>query len=84
VGLAAHKTGAKIVVTRGGNHDEISSDDFLEGGFYRAAMPTAEKFERMQTTVSGSLGVAVHKDAVAELKKTADRQDLLGQRILAL
>ncbi len=82
--LAAHKTGAKLVVTRGGSHDEISSSDFLAGGFYTAAMPTSEKFERMDTTVSGYLGIVVHGNAVDDLKKTANPEDPLGQRILGL
>lgn len=80
----AHNAGAKIVVTRGGEHDEIHSGDFLRGDYYVAAMPTSERFERISATVSGSLGVVVHRDAVAGFKTTADAQDLLGQRILAL
>ena len=81
---AADRAGIKIVVTRGGSHDEICSHDFLRGDFYRVAIGTPEKFERMDTIISGHLGIVVHKDSVESLKRTADPQDVLGQRILAL
>ncbi len=84
--LAAHWSGAKVVVTRGPDHDldAVGSNHFLPGEFYRAAMATKEKFETVYGSIGGPLGIVVHKDAIAELKKTAVKKDILGKRILAL
>ncbi len=81
---AADAIGAKIVITRGGSQDEISTKTFLQSEFYRAAIGTDEKHEMVYCTVSGSLGVAIHENAVAELQERAKPNNLLGQRILSL
>ncbi|PZO88738.1 MAG: hypothetical protein DI626_01095 [Micavibrio aeruginosavorus] len=80
---AANAIGAKIVFTRGGSQDEIGTGNFLKNGFYRAAIDTDEKHEMIYCAVSGSLGIAVHEKAVAELQKNALPGNLLGQRILS-
>lgn len=84
--LAAHWSGAKVVVTRGPDDDldAVGSNHFLFKDFYRAAMHTREKFETVGGSIGGPLGIVVHKDAIAELQQTANRKDKLGKRILAL
>lgn len=80
---AADAIGAKIVITRGGSQDEISTKNFLKSTFYRAAIDTDEKHEMVYCAVSGSLGVTVHQNAVAELQEKIVPNNLLGQRILS-
>ena len=83
--IAADTTNAKIVVTRGPDGiDALNSKDFMLGDFYRAAIHTHENFEYIGGLIGGPLGIVVHKDAVQELKQTANRKDHLGRRILAL
>ena len=83
--MAAHFAGAKIVVTRGPDGmDAVNSSHFLVGEFYKAAIATGENYEYVHGSISGPLGIVVHKDAAAELKARANPCDHLGQRILNL
>jgi hypothetical protein len=80
----AEKSGAKIVVTRGGWQDEISSRDFLEGGFFKTAVDTRENFEIVDAPIYGPLGIVVKETAIPELKATAKPSNLFGERLLAI
>lgn len=79
----AEKSGAKIVVTRGGWQDEISSRDF-HGGFFKTAVDTRENFEIVDAPIYGPLGIVVKETAIPELKATAKPANLFGERLLAL
>ncbi|HEU4839507.1 MAG TPA: hypothetical protein VFS88_08875 [Micavibrio sp.] len=78
----AEKSGAKIVVTRGGG-DEINNRDFVHGGFFKTAVDTRENFEIVDAAIYGPLGIVVKETAIPELKTMAKPVNLFGERLLA-
>jgi hypothetical protein len=77
--------GADIVVSRGGIVNEISSDQFVKGGFFSPVVLTHENYAYMpDLQIPGSLGFVVRPDYPSKIKDKLKTDHRLGANIQKL